>query len=92
MSKRSANNYLSTFVSVADDCPVHVAEEPPARGRKATAAQIHLRMARNQCGEYTQEQILFRTHLNAKGLPASDHPEGGQALGSVLCQGPAVSA
>ncbi len=73
----SEHNYYRTFIAIADDCPVDVAEQPLARGVKPTAAQIHLAMAGAQESVHTQEQILFRTHLNARGLDPADHPEGG---------------
>lgn len=77
MAERSTN-YYSTFISVAEDCPVNAASEPPASKGKMTAAQIHLRMARDEAGSHTQEQILFRTYLNAKALNSSEHVEGGE--------------
>ncbi len=86
MSDRSMN-YYSTFISVADDCPVDVAEVPPAARGRMTAAQIHLVMARDEAGTYTQEQILFRAHLNAKGLNPSEHPEHGETWEKFFSRG-----
>lgn len=83
----SDHNYYSTFIAVADDCPVGVAEEPPGRGAKPTAAQIHLAMAGDQDYVHTQEQILFRAHLNAKGLDPAEHPEGGPRWQEFFAQG-----
>lgn len=81
------HNYYRTFIAVADDCPVSVAEEPPSRGSKPTAAQVHLKMAGDQGYAHTQEQILFRTHLNAKGLDPAEHPEGGARWQEFFAKG-----
>ena len=86
MTEASAN-YHSTFIAVAEDCPVQVAMEPPQRGARTSAAQIHLAMARDHAGTYTQEQILFHTHLHTKGLDPTDHPEQGETWVAFFSKG-----
>lgn len=81
------HNYYSTFISVADDCPAAAAQEPPTRAAGPTAAQIHLQMARDEPYAYTQEQILFRTHLNAKGSDPAEEPEGGSRWQAFFAKG-----
>lgn len=83
----SGNNYYATFIAVAEDCPVAEAEEPPARGKRTSAAEIHLGMARDEPYAYTQEQILFRSYLNAKGLEVAEHPEGGETWQEFFAKG-----
>lgn len=87
MAEVSDHNYYATFISVADDCPVEAGEEPPARGGRATAAQVHLHLARDEAGAHTQERILYRTHLNAKGLDATEHPEGSPTWQAFFSKG-----
>ncbi len=82
-------NYYSTFISVADDCPVDVAQVPPSVAGRTTAAQVHLQLACDEAGSYTQEQILFRAYLNAKGLEPAEHPEGGQTWEAFFSKGQA---
>lgn len=86
MTEASAN-YYATFIAVAEDCPAEVALEPQQRGARTSAAQIHLSMARDHAGTYTQEQILFRTHLNAKGLDPTEHPEDGETWAAFFSKG-----
>ena len=88
MSDDSGHNYYATFISVAEDCPAATAESPPPRA-KASAAQIHLQMTRDAAYSHTQEQVLFRTHLNAKGLDPADHPEGGTTWQEFFSKGQA---
>lgn len=87
MSGYVDHNYYETFISVADDCPVRLAESPPARAGKPTAAQIHLQLTRDEPYRYTQEQVLFRAHLNAKGLDPDEHPEHGQIWHEFFSKG-----
>jgi hypothetical protein len=87
MPPNQDHNYYSTFISVADDCPATVAEEPPHRAGGLTAAQVHLQMARDQPYAYKQEQILFRAHLNSKGIDPHDEYEGGTRWTQFLSTG-----
>ena len=77
MPPNQDHNYYATFISVADDCPATVAEEPPHRAGGLTAAQVHLQMARDEPYAHKQEQILFRAHLNSNGIDPHDEYEGG---------------
>lgn len=87
MSRSPGHNYYSTFISAADDCPVDAGEDPPQRAGTTSAAQVHLAMARDEPYVHTQEQILFRTHLNAKGLAVAEHPEGGERWEAFFAKG-----
>lgn len=81
------HNYRSTFIGVAEDCPVTEAEEPPSRAGRTSAARLHLQLARDEAGVHTQEQILFRTHCNAKDLDPAVHPEGGARWQELFAEG-----
>lgn len=85
MSKE--HNYYATFIAVAEDCPNATGEVPPVRVGKRSAANVHFEMAVEQAGTFTQEQILFATHLNAKGLDPAAHPEGGETWDAFYSKG-----
>ncbi|MFK7928133.1 MAG: DUF6157 family protein [Myxococcota bacterium] len=72
------HDYISTFISVAEDCPATEASAPPVRPNKVSAANVHHRMIVDEAGQHTQSRILFAAFLNAKGHDPSEHPEGGE--------------
>ena len=55
-------NYFNTFITVADDCPVNVAEIPPQKAKK-TAANIAFEMIRNHPYQYTSDEVLFQVYI-----------------------------
>lgn len=80
-------NYYSTFIRVAEDCPVDVAEVPPERAGRPTAARVHFEMCLDQPYRYRQDQILFHTFLTSKDLSAAEHPEGGETWHAFFDKG-----
>ncbi|MBL7979897.1 MAG: hypothetical protein JNN12_16285 [Bacteroidetes Order II. Incertae sedis bacterium] len=60
-------NYYHTFIKAAPDCPVTTAQEPVTRNGKPTIASIQFEMIATSPYVYTQEDILFETHLRHKG-------------------------
>ena len=63
-----AFEYESTFISVADDCPVEVAEVPPAeyRGKPTIAAQ-EFAMLHDHPFEHTMSEVLSSIWVTRKG-------------------------
>jgi len=55
-------NYYNTFIAVADDCPVTVAEIPPQKTEK-TAANIAFEMINNHPYQYTSDEVLFEIYV-----------------------------
>src|SRR5262245_16980164 len=55
-------NYFDTFIEVADDCPVNVAEIPPRKGDNKTAANIQFEMVAGHPYKYTSDDVLFHVH------------------------------
>ena len=64
-------NYVDTFITVASDCPVTGAVAPAPRGGKATVASIQFDLVSQRPYHYTQEDVLWLTHVRHKGLAAS---------------------
>ena len=78
MSDHDDQNYRSTFISVSDDTKATEGVEPPAgRGKKMTEAQMHHELTREEAYFHNQEQVLFKTYLNSKGIDPETEEEGG---------------
>lgn len=57
------NNYYSTFIAVAGDCPVSAAEAPQPRNGKPTVATVQYDMLKGAPFALTQEDVLFESWL-----------------------------
>ena len=68
-------NYYDTFIEVADDCPVTVAEVPHARGGRRTKPALEYEMIANHPYTYTEEDIAFEMHAILHDLPKPTWPE-----------------
>lgn len=60
-------NYYNTFIEVAADCPVNVAEIPPQKGNEKTAAAIQFEMIFDNPYTYTSDDVLFQVFVIKKG-------------------------
>lgn len=70
----SDNNYYDTFIQVAEDCPVDRGEVPEAKGGKRTVPVIQYELIALHPYRYTQEDVLFESHAEHKGIPEGDRP------------------
>ncbi len=59
----SEHNYYTTFISVAEDCPVAEAKVPQPRGASKTVAMLQFEMLHDQPFQHTQEDVLFEVWL-----------------------------
>ena len=64
-------NYLNTFIEVAEDCPVSVAEIPPQKSEK-TAASIAFEMVYFHPYRYTSDEVLFHIYALKNGVAEKD--------------------
>lgn len=64
-----STNYSDTFIQVAEDCPVHGAEEPPARENSPTVASLQYRLIAEHPYELTSDDVLFEVHAIRRGIP-----------------------
>ena len=55
-------NYFNSFITVADNCPVNVAEVPPQKEEK-TVANIEYEMIKNHPYQYTSDEVLFQVFV-----------------------------
>lgn len=61
-------NYYDTFIEVAEDCPVKVAEVPQPKGNKKTIPVMQYEMIANNPYKYTQEDVLFEVYAQNHGI------------------------
>ncbi len=61
-------NYVNTFISVADDCPVTGAEIPADRGISKSIAKLQFEMIRDHPYEFTSDDVLFHIYALRNGI------------------------
>ena len=65
-------NYVNTLITVAPDCPAVEAEAPPHSGSKASVGEIQFELISKKPYHYTQEDVLWLTHVRHKGLSGAE--------------------
>jgi hypothetical protein len=70
-------NYFSTFISVAEDCPVTVATVPPSKEPKSVA-QIQYELLKDSAHQFTSDDILYVSNGERRGLSRNDFFNKGQ--------------
>ncbi len=63
-------NYFNTFIEVAEDCPVKVAEIPPQKGKEKTAASIQFEIIHDHPYKYTSDDVLFHVFAEKNKIAA----------------------
>lgn len=53
-------NYYNSFIEVANDCPVKIAETPPQKGNDKTTANIQFEMIADNLYKFTSADVLFK--------------------------------
>lgn len=76
----ATTNYVSTFIQVADDCPVTEAEVPRARTDKATVASLQYDLLAARPYELTSDDLLFEVHANRQGVADPDREQARNAF------------
>ncbi len=61
-------NYKDTFITVADDCPASIGEQPPVKGDKRSVANIQFDMIWNNPYRFTSDEVIFGTYAERKDL------------------------
>lgn len=67
-----STNYENTFISVAEDCPVTVAEVPLVRGGKPTVASMQFEMLNGNPYKHTSDDVAFLVHAMKNGIARKD--------------------
>lgn len=66
-----STNYTSTFISVADDCPLGDASPPPERA-EPTVARMQYEMIAAHPYRYTSDDVLFAIHARRRGIAPAE--------------------
>ena len=64
-----STNYFDTFIEIAEDSPTQMAEVPPIKGEKKTAANLQFEMMYDNPYVYTSDDVLFTTYAIRKEIP-----------------------
>jgi hypothetical protein len=70
--KLHSTNYFNTFIQVAEDCPVTVAEVPPNKNL-ATIARLQYEMIHDHPYRYTSDDVLFEVYAQRQGFSEKDY-------------------
>lgn len=66
-------NYVSTFIEIAEDCPVDVAAIPPVKdGAAKTVAALQYELIAENPYRYTSDDVIFEVHAQRRGIAAED--------------------
>lgn len=69
-----STNYVSTFIQVAEDCPVPSAQVPPVTA-KPTVAALQYELIAGHPYEFTSDDVLFHVYALRHGIPAEAQVE-----------------
>lgn len=75
--KTHSTNYVSTFLAVADDCPVTAGEAPPL-GTKKTAARQEYEMLLAEPYVHTSDDVIYAVRGRDKGISRGEFFSKGQ--------------
>ncbi|WP_309102860.1 DUF6157 family protein [Microbacterium sp.] len=64
-------NYRSTFIEVAEDCPIGHAVEPPVTDTPSIAA-LHHRLIAEEPYARTSDDVIFETYALRNGIAVDD--------------------
>ena len=62
-----------TFIEIADDCPVDMAEIPPLKGNKKSVANLQYEFLMNNPYQYTSDDILFQVYADKQDLIEAEY-------------------
>ncbi|RCW51779.1 DUF6157 family protein [Paenibacillus prosopidis] len=81
-------NYYDTFITVAPDCPAERGMVPPDKKSGKTKPGIEYELVANSPYVYTQEQLLYETHIRHKEISPEVLAERGTQLRDEFFQKP----
>ena len=72
--KQHTTNYKNTFIEVAEDCPVSMAQIPPEKNVK-TLANLQYEMISKNPYRYSSDDIIFECHSIKNDISESEKTE-----------------
>lgn len=73
-------NYFGAFISVAEDCPVAVAEAPVAGAKGPTVASLQYDLISQHPYALTSDEVLFQVYAERQGIPPELQQEAREAF------------
>lgn len=70
-----STNYTSTFIRVADDCPVAESHEPPVAAKGPTIASLQFELLSANPYQFTSDELLFEVHAIRHDIGDDDRAE-----------------
>lgn len=71
--KVHTTNYINTFITVSDDCPIGSGTVPPLKGDSLTVANRQFDMISKNPYKYTSDEVLFRVFADKNDLTESEY-------------------
>jgi len=68
----STTNYISTFIAVAEDCPVLTGEVPVEKAGKPTIASLQYDMIRKHPYKYDSDTVIFNVYASKNELTKAE--------------------
>lgn len=72
--KIHTTNYENTFIEIAEDCPVQVAEVPQMKGDKKSVAFRQFELLSKNPYKFTSDDVLFQIHAEKNDFTESEFP------------------
>ena len=70
--KIHTTNYRNTFIEVADDSPVSIAEVPGVRNGKETVASLQYQLIHDNPYQLTSDEVLFQVYSQRNDLTVEE--------------------
>ena len=71
--KIHTTNYQNTFIEIAEDCPVKMAEIPSMKGDKKSVANIQFEMLDKNPYKYTSDDVFFQVFADRNDLTEKEY-------------------
>ena len=68
----NSTNYYNTFIEIAEDCPLNIAEIPPLKANKKSVANLQFEMISQNPYTFTSDEILFYVFAARKGIAKNE--------------------
>lgn len=82
--RSEAVSYTSTFITVADDCPVSTGTAPPVRGDKPSVAVLQYELLSQNPYKHTERELIMIVHVTRLGLTPPEVKARGKAIYAEL--------
>ncbi len=66
-------NFFTTFIEVAEDCPIASAEIPPLRGETKSVANLQFDLISKSPFRLTSDDVIFQVLAIRQGIGEADH-------------------